>query len=117
MSELAATAGPNDSADCTADQDARRAKERFPLSTVFQITPLDRDRQPVRTKAFVAIGKDLSTTGLCISHVEPMECCRVVITTSGTSAAQFCVEAEVAWTRPSITGLHETGFRFVRKLS
>src|SRR3954465_15471117 len=65
----------------SAAADARRAKERFPMNTVLKITPLDRNRQLMRGQSFTAIGKDVSTTGIAVSHTEPMLHSRAVITT------------------------------------
>jgi hypothetical protein len=99
----------------SAAEDCRRVAERFPMNTLLKITPMDRDREPLRGRSFTAIGKDLST-GVSVSHAEPMRYSRAVITTMRPEAGQFCVEVEVAWTKATVGGIHETGFKLVRKL-
>jgi hypothetical protein len=114
MSEVCATADSTDSADIA---DARRANQRFPLNSVFEITPLDRDRELLRSAQFVALAKDVSVSGLAVSHERPIRHSRVVITRMRSGDGQFCIEATVAWTRAVNEGSYESGFKFIRKMS
>src|SRR4051812_48312321 len=110
MSDVATVTAGNDSA---AAADSRRLKERFPINTPLRIVPLDYDRSELTSEAFAAIGKDISTTGVAVCHAQAVCHSRAVITVlRGTG--QFCVEAEVAWTKLASTGLYETGFKLIQ---
>jgi hypothetical protein len=94
----------------------RRSEPRRPINIGFQIVPLDRCGRPLYHAAFTATGKDISNSGLAVSHIKPMEYARALIVAMGSSSEQFRFEAEVAWTGPASTGLYETGFKVTRKI-
>ena len=112
-------------ADNTASCDAgavpienqRRAKERWPINAVFQIVPLDRDNAPIRNESFEAVGINISTNGIAVSHSKPLRRPRAVLTTKHLLDGDYCIEVEVAWTRPRSEGVYETGFKMVRRLA
>lgn len=103
--------------ECTRLKDnQRRTNDRFAVSNLFEIIPLDEDGNLLHGESFLASGKDLSTTEIALSHLSPMTCRRAVLSSVQSSAGRFAVEAEVAWTRPAEGELYETRFRLVRKL-
>jgi hypothetical protein len=104
----------NDPSPVVADE--RRAEPRRPTNIGFHIVPLDRRGNPLYSAAFTATGKNISGGGLAVSHLKPMEYPRALITAMGMYADQFRIEAEVAWTGPTNTGVHETGFKITRKI-
>jgi hypothetical protein len=98
-------------------RDQRRTKDRFAIANVFQVIPLGEGGKLLHGESFLASGKDLSTTGIALSHVAPLTCRGAVLSSVQSSAGRFAVEAEVVWNRPAKDGLYETGFRLVRKLA
>jgi hypothetical protein len=94
----------------------RRAEPRRPISVGFHIVPLDRRGRPLHSAAITATGKNISGGGLAVSHLKPMEYPRALITAMDVSAGQFRIEADVAWTGPTNTGVYETGFKITRKI-
>ena len=97
--------------------DQSRTKDRFAISNVFRVIPFGEGGNLLHGESFLATGKDLSTTGIALSHLTPMTCRRVVLSSVHSVAGRFAVEAEVVWTRPAKGELYETGFRLVRKLA
>ena len=102
--------------DTLLKDDRRNTKDRFAISNVFQVILLGEGGKLLHCESFMAAGKDVSTTEIALSHLSQMTCRRAVLSSVQSSAGRFAVEAEVAWTRPAIGELYETGFRLVRKL-
>ena len=96
--------------------DERRVEVRRPLTIGFHVVPLDGRGRPLYTAAFMATGKNISNSGLAVSHLAAMEYPRALISAMGSSSEQFRIEAEVAWTGPTSDGVYETGFRVTRKI-
>jgi len=94
----------------------RRAEVRRPINIGFHIVPLDRRGNPIYSAAFTATGKNISGSGLAVSHLKAMEYPRAMITAMGTAVDTLRIEAEVAWTGPTTTGVYETGFKITRKI-
>jgi hypothetical protein len=94
----------------------RRTEVRRPLVVGLHIVPLDRLGQPIQNAAFTAPSKNISAGGLAALHLAPMEYPRAIITAMGWASHQFRIEAEVAWTGPTSTGVYETGFKVTRKI-
>ena len=94
----------------------RRAEVRRPINIGFHIVPLDRRGNPLYSAAFTATGKNISGSGLAVSHLKAMEYPRAMITAMGTAVDTLRIEAEVAWTGPTTTGVYETGFKITRKI-
>lgn len=95
--------------------DERRARERYPICCKLQLTPLKRDTLLIDDTSII-VGKDLSMSGICFSHENPLAHRRMIISLSHHEVGQFIVEAEVAWTRLTAVGLYETGCRLIRKI-
>jgi hypothetical protein len=105
--------GVNSSASVAAD---RRIEIRRPINIGFHIVPLDRRGNPINSASFTARGKNISASGLAVSHMVAMEYPRALVTSMGSSADRIQVEAEVAWTGPAGNGVFETGFKIMRRI-
>jgi PilZ domain len=103
------------SAVSTAEK-SRRASERFPFKVDVHVVPLNRDGEQLHSESFSAVGKDISTNGIAISHVEPMRHSRVILTAIHNGAIKFSVEASVAWTRSISRGVSESGLKLIRRI-
>ena len=99
-----------------ANEKCRRANERFPCNVDYHVVPLDRDGEQLHSESFSAVGKDISTSGVAISHVEPMRHCRAILTAIQNGTIKFAVEASVAWTRSISRGVSETGLKLIRRI-
>jgi hypothetical protein len=122
MSAAAADQAVLPSAEISGDKVAtpvgieRRTEPRRPLNIGFHVVPLDGRGKPIYSAAFTARGKDISDSGLAVSHLKPMEYPRAWISTMGSSTDQFRLEADVVWTSPMSNGTYETGFKVTRKI-
>jgi hypothetical protein len=122
MNDAFAANAPSPTVDSLGDNSSppvaveRRAEVRRPINIGFHIVPLDRRGNPLYSAAFTATGKNISGSGLAVSHLKAMEYPRAMITAMGTAADTFRIEAEVAWTGPTTTGVYETGFKITRKI-
>ena len=96
--------------------DDRRVEERRPLSCGFHIVPLDRRGKPIYSESFIAVGKNISSNGIAVSHLKEMQFPRALLTSMRSHSDQLQLEGEVAWTRPAGDGTYETGFKVVRKI-
>jgi hypothetical protein len=104
-----------DSNEITADE--RRIRQRYPISCKMHLTPIDVAGEAIADQTSIIFGKDLSRTGICFSHDFPLPQRRLLISLVDPQIGQFIVEAEVAWTRPTLIGLYESGCRLIRKLA
>src|SRR5690242_4545115 len=94
----------------------RRVRGRFPINCKILLAPLDEEGQPVFTEIVTVFGKDLSQSGVCISHDLPLKRPQFLLSFHADEFGEFIVEAEVAWSRLTAIGLYESGCRMVRKI-
>lgn len=104
-----------DSNETSADE--RRLRQRYPIACKMHLTLIDAAGEPITDRTSIIFGKDLSRTGICFSHDFQLPHRRLLISLVDPQIGQFIVEAEVAWTRPTLIGLYESGCRLIRKLS
>lgn len=50
----------------------RRKSLRYPITMPVRVTPLDENQQPLEG-SFVAVTRDISVTGLCFYHTQPVK--------------------------------------------
>lgn len=94
--------------------DERRARNRFPIPYTFRLTPLDANGNLLFDDTTTIVGRDLSLTGIGISHDYQFKFKRAIISLDHPKVGRFAVEAEIVWTRPTRIGLLESGFRLIR---
>lgn len=94
--------------------DERRNRDRFPIPYTFRLTPLDSKGNLMFDDTTTVVGRDLSLTGIGISHDYEFKFKRAIISLDHPKVGRFAVEAEIVWTRPTRIGLLESGFRLVR---
>jgi hypothetical protein len=93
----------------------RRSEERLPLGCRVRLSPLEQDSPPIEDQT-AFLGKNISQGGICFSHGHPLKSRRFLMSFHDSKVGDGVVEGEVAWTRTTGSGLHETGCRIVRKL-
>jgi hypothetical protein len=98
------------------DPDERRLRPRYSICCKMLLTPIDQNEIPLDDESRIIVGKDLSMSGISFSHEFPISSQCVVIWLSHPEVGQFNVEAEIAWTRRTATGLFESGCRLIRKI-
>ena len=94
----------------------RRLRERFPINCKIVLTPLNQKGTLLAEESVMAFGKDLSQSGVCFTHDFELKHRRFLLSFHAIGFGEFFVEAEVARTRMTAIGLHETGCRMVRKI-
>jgi hypothetical protein len=118
------TIGPADAADLeknvaawstAAGAPQRREKDRRPINCEIHVTPVDDFRKLLHDESIRAIGKDISTSGIAFSHLEPLSHRLAVPSLKHAKAGQLTVEAEVVWSKKIANGLYESGCRLIRK--
>ena len=97
-----------------APPDERRARDRFPIPYTFRLTPIDAQGNLMLQDTNTVVGRDLSLTGIGISHDYDFKFKRAIISLDHPKLGRFAVEAEIVWTRPTRIGLLESGFRLIR---
>src|SRR5262245_54659065 len=95
----------------------RRQRERFPIVGKIALVPLAADGSPLANETVIVFGKDLSQTGICLSHDAPLTHRSFLLSFSCVEVGDFVIEAEVSWTRQTLIGLYDSGCRLVRKIS
>lgn len=96
--------------------DERRSRERFPIYCKLLLMPIDRNQKQLADETSIIFGKDLSVSGISISHELPLTHRRVAVSFTHTDVGQLIVEAEIIWTRKTAIGLYESGCRLIRKI-
>ena len=94
----------------------RRRDERFPISVLFCLTPLDADRQPIESEAAIVVGKNISRRGLSFYHERPSAHRRAIVTLAQPGLGNFAAEIDVTWCRFRRPGWYESGGRLVRSI-
>lgn len=94
----------------------RRRNERFPIRCKIVITPINQKGVVLSEESVTAIGKDISQNGIGFTHDFAIKYRRFLLSFHASGFGEFFVEAEVARTRTTAIGLHETGCRMVRKI-
>lgn len=78
----------------------RRRSLRYPITMPVRVTPLDDQQQPT-SKAFVAVTRDISVTGLCFYHTQPVKQRYLQLELTSPSREQCTVLLEAARCRPA----------------
>jgi hypothetical protein len=92
----------------------RRRDERFPIPILFQIIPLDADRQPLEAEAKYVVGKNISRRGLSFFHDGPITFRRALVLLDHPGLGSFRAEIDVNWCRFARPGWYESGGRLIR---
>jgi hypothetical protein len=90
----------------------RRRDERVAIPVLFQLIPLDSDRQPLEAK--YVVGKNISRRGLCFFHDGPITFRRALVLLDHPGLGTFRAEIDVNWCRFARPGWYESGGRLIR---
>jgi hypothetical protein len=92
----------------------RRRDERYPIPILFQLVPLDMDRQPLEAEAKYVVGKNISRRGLSFFHDGPITFRRALVLLDHPGLGSFRAEIDVNWCRFARPGWYESGGRLIR---
>jgi hypothetical protein len=92
----------------------RRREERVAIPVLFQLIPLDADRQQVDTEAKYVVGKNISRRGLCFFHDGPITFRRALVVLDHPRLGSFRAEMDINWCRFARPGWYESGGRLIR---
>jgi hypothetical protein len=92
----------------------RRRDERVAIPVLFELVPLDADRQPMEADASVVVGKNISRRGISFFHERPIPYRRALVTLSFAGLVSFTAEIDVTWCKFARPGWYESGGRLIR---
>jgi len=92
----------------------RRRDVRVAIPILFQVTPLDADRQPMEAEASVVVGKNISRRGISFFHDRPIPYRRALVALNFAGLVNFTAEIDVSWCRFARPGWYESGGRLIR---
>jgi len=92
----------------------RRRDERVAIPVLFQLVPLDADRQPMEADATYVVGKNISRRGLSFFHDRPIPYRRALVSLDHPGLGRFTAEIDVSWCRFARPGWYESGGRLIR---
>jgi len=92
----------------------RRRDERVAIPILFQLTPLDADRQPIESETSVVVGKNISRRGISFFHDRQIPYRWALVTLNFAGLVNFTAEVDVSWCRFAQPGWYESGGRLVR---
>lgn len=95
----------------------RRRHVRVAIPVLFRLTPLDDDRQPIRGKSLVVVGKNISQRGFSFVYNRPVSYRRARLTLIQPGLGQLDAELDIRWCRFTGSGWYESGGRLVRAAS
>jgi hypothetical protein len=89
----------------------RRKSLRYPITMPVRVTPLDDNQQPL-DESFLAVTRDISVTGLCFYHTQPVKQKFLQMELTSPAREQCTVLLETARCRPA-GPFYEIGGRFL----
>jgi hypothetical protein len=92
----------------------RRRDRRFPYPHLIYLTPLADDGQTLAGNPLVAVGKQLSETGLGFFHDSPLPHRRMVVSLEAGDGRSISLAIDLTWCRFTRFGWYESGGRFLR---
>ncbi len=93
---------------------ALEQNDRCAIPILFQLTPLDDERQPIEHEATIVVGKNISRRGISFYHERPISHRRARIELVQPGLGPFAAEIDVSWCRFTKPGWYESGGRLVR---
>jgi hypothetical protein len=94
----------------------RRQEERVSIPILFRLTPLDGNREPIRSETAIVIAKNISRRGFSFYHAQPIPQRRALIELAQPEIGPFTAEIDIRWCRFTRPGRYESGGRLVRAL-
>ena len=91
----------------------RRRDDRVAMPLLFQLMPLDDNRQPIESEAIIVVGKNISRRGISFYHVGPVAYRRALISAKHVDFADFAAEIDIGWCRFAKPGWYESGGRLI----
>jgi hypothetical protein len=92
----------------------RRRDRRYPYPHLIRLTPLADDGQNVAGVPLVAVGKQLSETGLGFFHSTPLPYRRMLVSLDAADGRALSLAIDLTWCRFTRFGWYESGGRFLR---
>jgi hypothetical protein len=92
----------------------RRRDRRFPYPHLITLTPLSDDGITPTGSPLVAVGKQLSETGLGFFHSTPLPHRRMLVTLDLAPGRSIHLAIDLTWCRFTRYGWYESGGRFLR---
>ena len=102
--------------EARVNQGDKRNRDRYPICCTLQLIPIDEEGHWLLEETVLAIGRDLSTTGIGFSKEKELAHHRALISFNDPNVGRFAVEVQLVWSRPTPIGLYDNGCRLIRKV-
>ncbi len=94
----------------------RRNYGRIPLPLLLRVTPLDQTGQRLDELAITVVGKDISPSGICFFHEQPLPHRRAIVAFEHPDVGTFTMEIDLGWCQFTGGGWYVSGGRLLRSL-